>query len=446
MEATESPNKDTVGTTTPTSSLLYFQSFLLGVGLLTPFNMVLNLIPFLADSYGWPEVAYYTSLCLTYPSIFVQFVLLPCGQRFSSRTRIRGSLLCGAAALLLLGTVAPASRTLGITLMLLGGACTAVLEGSLFGWLSQFPNPNYSQAAMAGVALAGVLATLLQLLLRALLPGRHSVAAGVFTVVGVAVLAACLAVHSRMAAPVAVVVVAGIEPNSDSHSSIKSEERPPPKGNEEPPWVKGQWPEPRDDWEHSGIITAHPVPGGLCGTPGLHAALLRQLLLPISSLILTFVCTFMVFPGLIASVPYKGGGGFSSLGEPGEWFIVQLLVFGVSDVVGRGLTSCSRVAPRPAWLLAYAAARFTLVPLISACVCSGGSAAFGDVAFTALVGLLGGTGGHLASLLMMHSPKAVATVERETAGLVLVASLHVGIVAGSNLALFFEGAGPCTPT
>lgn len=443
MEGTESPNKDTVGTATPTSNLLYFQSFLLGVGLLTPFNMVLNLIPFLADSYAWPEVAFYTSLCLTYPSIFVQFILLPFGQRLSSHTRIRGSLFCGASALLLLGTVAPASRTLGVILMLLGGACTAVLEGSLFGWLSQFPDPNYSQAAMAGVALAGVLATLLQLLLRALLPGRHSVAAGVFTVVGVAVLAACLAVHSRMAAPIAVVF--GIEPCAGSNSSIKSEEKPQSKGHE-PPWVKGHWPEPGDDCEHSGIITAHPVPGGLCGTPGLHAALLRQLLLPISSLILTFVCTFMVFPGLIASVPYKGGGGFSSLGEPGEWFIVQLLVFGVSDVVGRGLTSCSRVAPRPAWLLAYAAARFTLVPLISACVCSGGGAAFGDAAFTALVGLLGGTGGHLASLLMMHSPKAVAAVERETAGLVLVASLHVGIVAGSNLALFFEGAGPCTPT
>ena len=429
---------------TATSPALYAQAFLLGVGLLTPFNMTLNLIPFLAEAYAWPEVAYYTSLCLTYPSILVQFVLLPCGQRLTPRARIRGSLACGAVALLLLGTAAPASRALGLLLMLAGGACTAVLEGSLFGWLARFPDALYSQAAMAGVALAGVLATLLQLLLRALLPGQTAAAAGVFTAVGVGVLGACIAAHARMAAP-----------PERAAGSASSAPAPcdPPAGAAAPapaPFVKGVWPEPPgDDCEGDGAaLTAAgagaPLRAGLCGAPGLHAALLHRLRLPLASLVLTFVATFCVFPGLIASVPYKGGGGGGGeggLAAAGEWFIVQLLVFGVSDAGARGCAarSAAGAPPSQAALLAYALARFALVPLLAACACGGG-AAFGDGAFTALVALLGGSGGHLASLLMMHAPRLAGEGERETAGLVLVAALHVGIVAGSNLALFFEGA------
>ena len=124
---------------------------------------------------------------------------------------------------------------------------------------------------------------------------------------------------------------------------------------------------------------------------------------------------------------------------PGDWFICMLLVFGVSDCIARALASrLAQAPPSQALLLGYAVLRFALVPLIRACACG----ALGDAALAALVAALAGTGGHLPTLVMMHAPRLVDEEDRETAGTLLVAALHVGIVAGSNLALVFEHL-PC---
>ena len=287
-------------------SYLFASSFLLGLGLLTPFNMTLNLIPFLSEAYAWPDIGYYTSLCLTYPSIFVQFILVPCGQRLTSRTRIHYSFLLGALALACLGSLGATSPALGLLLMLLGGTCTAVLEGSLFGWLSRFPDPLCATCAMAGVASAGVVATALQLLLRAALPGQNAAAAGVFTACGVLVLAACVRAHSRLSA-LAEAWLEGRGPGgaAEANEGAAALTPAPSAGSPPAPWVKGVWPEPE-----ASIQLVEGGRRGACGTPGLNGRLLRLLLLPLTTIVLNFVATFMVFPGLIASVPYRGGGAW----------------------------------------------------------------------------------------------------------------------------------------
>ena len=372
---------------------IYWSCFLLGVGLLFSFNVALNLIPYFASAYAWPEFPYFAALALTWPSIIVQFLLLPYGHLLTPFARIRGSLLGHVAILLGLGTVASASRALGLALLTLSGVCTAVLEGSLFGWMSRFPSPSFAQAASTGVALAGAGATILQLALRAALPDALAASATAFSLVGVAVLAACLVSHARLAAL----------------SAVKA-------------WGGG---------------------GGVEVAGGAAACLraLRLMRLPAASVVLVFACTFSVFPGLIASTPYRGG--LPALRAPGQWFSLQLLVFGLADFFARAFASLSAEGAPPTHraLFAYAAARFVLVALLAGCAFAWPPAAlFGDATFCVFVALLAGTGGHLVTLIMMHGPSAVAAEDKEAAGFVLVACLHVGIVAGSNLALFFEQA------
>ena len=372
---------------------VYAACFLLGLGLLFSFNIALNLIPFLSAAYAWPEFSYFAALALTWPSILVQFLLLPFGHLVSPFLRIRASLLGHVVILALLGTVASGSRALGLLLFTLSGVCTAVLEGSLFGWLSRFPSPRFSQAASTGVALAGASATALQLALRAAMPGALAASATAFTLLGVAVLAACLVSHARLA----------------SLGEVKA-------------------------W---GGAAAAEVAGGAAAC--LRA--LRLMRLPALALVLNFVCTFCVFPGLIASTPYRGG--LPALREPGAWFSLQLLLFGGADFAARAFAALSAEGPPPshASLLAYAAARFALVALLAGCAFAWPPGAlFGDATFCVFVALLAGTGGHLVTLLMMHGHSRVPAADKEAAGFVLVACLHVGIVAGSNVALIFEQA------
>jgi hypothetical protein len=368
---------------------------LLGIGLLFSFNVALNLIPFFSEAYGWPEFSYFAALALTWPSIFVQFLLLPFGHLLTPFSRIRGSLLGHAVILICLGTVASSSRALGLLLFVCSGVCTAVLEGSLFGWMSTFPSPRFSQAASTGVALAGMSATMLQLLLRAAMPGTLAASASAFACVGVAVLAACVVAHARLAAL----------------GAVKA-------------WAVG-------------AVAAAEMAGGAAAC--LHA--LRLMRLPSASLVLTFVCTFSVFPGLIATTPYRGPS--AQLREPGAWFTLQLLLFGAADFGARALAVLSSEGPPPTHraLFFYALARFSLVLLLSGCAFKWPpSALFGDATFCVFVALLAGTGGHLTTLLMMHGHNAVPQKQKEAAGFVLVACLHIGIVAGSNLALGFEQA------
>ena len=132
-----------------------------------------------------------------------------------------------------------------------------------------------------------------------------------------------------------------------------------------------------------------------------------------------------------------------SLQAQGEWFICQLLIFGCCDFIARGVAAQSVVGKPPSHglLLAYALARFALIGLLAGCVYGlPPSALFGDATLCVFVGLLGGTGGHLSTLVFMHGHREVSMEDKEAAGFVLVACLHLGIVAGSNAALLFEAS------
>lgn len=127
-------------------SRVYWYAFILGFGLLLPFFFVINLIPWLSVQYDWPVFGFYASLALNNPLLAVQFVLLPYGRYMPSGHRIRGSLVTGAVALILLAFGAVwLPWWVGLCFIAVAGVAEAVMEATLFALLAQLLNPSYTQ-------------------------------------------------------------------------------------------------------------------------------------------------------------------------------------------------------------------------------------------------------------------------------------------------------------
>ena len=412
---------------------LLLSSALLGFGLLLTYNFLLNLIPFYEAVLAWPDVSYYVALSLTYPSLAVQFVMLTVGERAPAWLRIRAALLANAHALTLVVVAASAAapqRALVLLLLACSGVATAVLEASIFGFLSQLGHGGAcAQAAMAGAGAAGVAACVLQMILSAALP--VAAAAAAYAAIGVAVLLACVFAHWRL--------LQRLPPPQQQQQQQQQQQHQEPKQLDDYANPTGEAPfvstiSPMAEAPVAVLLAsaaaAQSAPGQPAGSepwrasPSSAAAVWarnmaragRGVALPAAAMFTQFVATFLVFPGLTAAIPFRGAPG--ALAAP--WFSVLLLVFSISDVVGRTVAGLHAAPGAPA-LLGYALARFLWTPIIAGCALSWRG--FGDdaAAVFAMVGF-GFTNGHVATLAMMSSASArLAERDKELAGSVFFA-------------------------
>lgn len=448
----------------PLSAQVYWISVCLGFALLLTYNFTLNLITFFADVYADAAIGYFVALALTYPSLAVQVFMLTVGDRVPAYLRIRASLLTNSVVLILLVTAAPpAGRTAGLALMAVSGLATAVLEASLFGFLSQLGREGaYSQAAMAGAGAAGLVAALLQISIRGALPERQS--ALLYAAIGVSVLLGSVVAHVRLESLPEVRRVFDAQPAPAAASQAAGDARLEAQsplavvsaanaGKRLPLSVAGEAP-PLESWEDyadekspSATRSSAPASGaavdfatedrGGSKGKGILALLVnlarvaRVVVVPAAAVFTQFVATFLVFPGVTAQVAYKGADS----GTASAWFSILILVFSTADVAGRSFAA-RHAALSDAALVLYALSRFMWAPLVAACAFNW-APGFNDAAIVCIMLGFGFTNGHVASLGIMCASKARPR-DRELAGMVLVACLHFGIVGGSNLALVFD--------
>jgi hypothetical protein len=144
---------------------------LFGFGLLAPWNFVLNSLVYFIGLYGSSgvggNIAFWITLAYTYPGIIFQVALVSLGARAGSEeARIVSSAALQAAALVAVALLAPLSPWVPIALMLVLGACTAVMQASLSGVATRFPAAA-SGAFMLGQGVVGVVSSALQILVKA---------------------------------------------------------------------------------------------------------------------------------------------------------------------------------------------------------------------------------------------------------------------------------------
>jgi len=143
---------------------------------------------------------------------------------------------------------------------------------------------------------------------------------------------------------------------------------------------------------------------------------------------LIYAVTLSIFPGYITEDVHSEALK--------DWYPILLIsAYNVFDLVGKALPAVYLLQNGNV-SVAGSFARLLFYPLFYGCL-HGPSFFRTEIPVTVLTCLLGLTNGYLTSVLMILAPKAVPIHHSETAGIVIVLFLVVGLVIGSFVSWFW---------
>jgi len=430
----------------------------MGVGLLMPWNAVVNSMPWVASLYPGPtgaESSFWLTSVYSYPGLPILFLMVRYGDALPLSARIVGSFLAQAAVLAVFPLAAPPSVWGPLALMFVNGLVLMLLQSSLLGMQAQLP-PRLSNALSVGMGLSGVLSSAVQVALMAASAASPAAAAGAYFALAAALEVGCAAAYVWMrrhpyvkfyaaraadAAAAARAAAAGAEGGAakggDAGGGGGGGGGADDEGEAAVLVRGGALNAPEGDAEAVDVAGARGGGGrGACCARELGIA--ARVWRGCASLFLIYVATFLVFPGLLVAIPYRGGFGprLAFLATtPGAWPVALVAVFNCLDTVGRVASGRAACLPE-AGVLPAVLARFALAPaLLAAARGSMPTAAGGDALALCATAALGLSNGYLTSLSFMYAPAHVRPEQRETAGFLLSLCLNVGLAVGSQLAL-----------
>lgn len=276
----------------------------------------------------------------------------------------------------------------------LAGLADALVQGSLIGAAGELPE-RYMQAVVAGTAGSGVLVSFLRILTKAVYPQTGEglrKSANLYFAVGIVVMVICIVFYN----------VAPRIPVMKYYAELKIQ-----AVNEEK--------------ELKGPLTGSALRSTLWSIVG-------SVKWYGVGILLIYIVTLAIFPGYITEDVH------SELLK--DWYSIILITgYNVFDLVGKVLTSVyllenSKVA------IGGTVARLLFFPLFYGCL--HGPAFFRtEIPVTILTCLLGLTNGYLTSVLMILAPKVVQLQHAETAGILIVLFLVLGLAAGSIVSWFW---------
>eukprot|EP01018_Ginkgo_biloba_P010708 Gb_12127 [translate_table: standard] len=145
-------------------------------------------------------------------------------------------------------------------------------------------------------------------------------------------------------------------------------------------------------------------------------------------ILLIYVITLSIFPGYLTEDVH------SRLLK--DWYPILLITgYNLFDLVGKSLTAFY-VPESSSIAIASSAARLSFYPLFFACL-HGPTFFRMEIPVVILTCLLGLTNGYFTSVLMIIAPKTVPLKEAETAGIVMVLFLAIGLTLGSIMGWFW---------
>lgn len=143
---------------------------------------------------------------------------------------------------------------------------------------------------------------------------------------------------------------------------------------------------------------------------------------------LTYAVTLSIFPGYITEDVHSK--------VLKDWYPIMLIAgYNVFDLVGKSLTAVYLVENANV-AVSCCVARLLFYPLFVGCL-RGPKFFRTEVPVTVLTCLLGLTNGYLTSVLMIMAPKSVPIQHSETAGIVSVLFLAIGLSFGSIVSWFW---------
>ncbi|KAK6922165.1 Equilibrative nucleoside transporter [Dillenia turbinata] len=144
--------------------------------------------------------------------------------------------------------------------------------------------------------------------------------------------------------------------------------------------------------------------------------------------LLIYVVTLSIFPGYVTEDVYSP--------TLKDWYAIILITgYNLFDLIGKCLTAVYLLENEKV-AIGATVARFLFYPLFYLCL-HGPSIFRTEIPVTILTCLLGVTNGYFTSVLMILAPKVVPLQHAETAGIVIVLFLVVGLAIGSVVAWFW---------
>ncbi|XP_031256665.1 equilibrative nucleotide transporter 1-like [Pistacia vera] len=387
-----------------TFHLGYIIYFVLGIGYLLPWNAFITAVDYF--SYLYPEASVDRVFAVTYMlvGLFCLLIIIFYAHKSDAYVRINVGLGLFVVSLLVV-PVMDAVYIKGrvglkdgfyvtVGAVALSGLADALVQGGLIGSAGELPE-RYMQAVVAGTAGSGVLVSVLRLVTKALYSQDESglrKSANLYFSVGIVVMAVCTVFYN----------VAHKLPVIKYHQDLKIQ-----AVNEE--------------IEAKGSLT-----GPVWRSTVWH--IVRRIKWYGFGIILIYIVTLSIFPGYITEDVH------SALLK--DWYgIVLITGYNVFDLVGKSLTAVYLLENEKV-AIGGCVARLLFFPLFLGCL-HGPKFFRTEIPVTILTCLLGLTNGYLTSVLMILAPKVVQLQHAETAGIVIVLFLVVGLAAGSIVAWFW---------
>eukprot|EP00850_Spirogloea_muscicola_P002074 SM000008S22163 [mRNA] locus=s8:166887:168596:- [translate_table: standard] len=401
--------------------------FALGAGFLLPWNAFITAADYFEALYPGAHVDRVFAVAYMLPDLAVLWLFMLYGRRMSARCRI----VYGFAAFLALLAVVPlldatlvhgnrgTVLTLSVTVAAVAGTgvADAVVQGSLYGIAGELP-AHYTQALVGGTSASGVIVSFLRILTKAALPSTTAglrASANLYFAVSGAFILGCLVGYHRLvqlpviryyqalrAAPVESLLLL-------SEDSLEARHMP---GG---PWCK-------DGSEKATATSSGMGEATSGGRQPIYHSLLRQLWPLAGAMVLVYVVTLSIFPGFLAEDVKSE--------VLGDWYPVLLIaLFNVCDLAGKVMPWAERVQGNVA-LVGGPVLRLLFYPAFYSCL-HGPQLLRGEVPIVVLTACLGLTNGFFTSALMMVGPKRVKSYEAESAAILLVLCLVLGLTIGA---------------
>jgi len=314
---------------------------------------------------------------------------------------------------------ATGSLLLTYCFIFLMGLATSVLQSTIYSFAALLP-PVYTQAVMGGNGVAGVVVSFCRVFTKV---GYSNSKSGLqdgavfFFVLSAVITFVCVPCYFFMQTLPIVRYYTGASSSRGKEATRSTETETPLVVNSD------------DDAHLDEAIDGAAKPASTVK----YGDLLRKLSPQILNIIGTFLATFIVFPGIIASIKSHRAG------LDNGWLVVILLTeFNVFDWIGR---------TAPKWLMLFSPHRIwipiglRILFFPAFLVCVNPEAVTSDIYVYIMMSIFAISNGYLSSLVMMFGPTSVAPHERETAGGVMSLFLNVGILLGTLVSIIFKQVG-----
>lgn len=382
----------------------YIIYFTLGLGFLLPWNAFITAVDYF--SYIYPEASVDRIFAVVYMLVCLVFLLLIIFYSHNSDAypRINAGLALFVVSMLVVPVMDAvyikgrvglyAGFDVTVAAVGLSGVADALVQGGIIGSAGELPE-RYMQAVVAGTAASGVLVSFLRILTKAVYPQdayglRKS--ANLYFAVSIVVMAICIVFYN----------VAPRLPVMKYYRELKiqaiNEEK-----EEKGPVTGAVWRSTL--WDIVGRVKWH----------GL-------------GIVLIYLVTLSIFPGYITEDVHSE--------VLKDWYSVLLITgYNVFDLVGKSLTALYLLENEKV-AISGTVVRLLFFPLFYGCL-HGPQFFRTEIPVTVLTCLLGLTNGYLTSVLMILAPKIVPLQHAETAGIVIVLFLIIGLAAGSVVSWFW---------